>query len=501
MRALERHRRLTALVAAGALLAPLLLVAPAGGQGGGGSGPCIGQTDAAAVPQLPGPQMRFGITPGVETGQLGSGPAPPRTPEDPAQQIAALERLRPPGAPFVLRLHRFFWSDREAGVQRFLELADRYTSRGFLVELQLRYHPDEQQEGDIPAWLAYVRDVVRRFGRNPRVVAIQVTNEVNLTFSPDSSDGAYRGAREALIQGVIAAKEEAVQQGHRHLEIGFNWAYRTEESNERSFWQSLRDQGGPAFVASVDWVGLDAYPGTFFPPAHLPGEERDGMVNAMSVLRECFMPIPGFPASVPIHVEENGWPTGPGRTYERQAEVAETLIRAVHDFRGTYNVSDYRWFNLRDGDSSSQNFQTQYGLMRDDYVEKPAFAVFQRLTAELARRPGRTGTPPGAPPRARPRLSLGLRYSTARSGRRRARCVPAAVSARVGGRDGRLVRRAGFALDRGPFRTDSRAPFGRLVHRRHGGRHGIHSLGVRVLLTDRRRLTLTRRFRACVPRR
>jgi hypothetical protein len=51
--------------------------------------------------------------------------------------------------------------------------------------------------------------VVRRFGPNPLVAGLQVTNEGNITFSADSSDGGYEGAREALVQGVIAAKDEA----------------------------------------------------------------------------------------------------------------------------------------------------------------------------------------------------------------------------------------------------------------------------------------------------
>src|SRR4051812_332739 len=101
---------------------------------------CFGDASADGVPQKPGAQLRFGITPGVQTGQLGTGPQPPRTPEDPAQQLAALHRLADPArTPFVLRLHRFFWSDGEQGIQRFEELADRYTREGYLVELQLRY--------------------------------------------------------------------------------------------------------------------------------------------------------------------------------------------------------------------------------------------------------------------------------------------------------------------------------------------------------------------------
>ncbi|MEA2430606.1 MAG: hypothetical protein QOI19_1079, partial [Thermoleophilaceae bacterium] len=219
------------------------------------SDPCTGEASADSVAQKPGPRLRFGITPGAQTGQLGSGPQPPRVPEDPAKQLSALQKLRPDQKiPFVLRLHRFFWSDGEAGVKHFLELAKRYTAAGYLVELQLRYHPTKQQEGDIKAWTGFVRDVVDRFGSNRRVVAIQVTNEVNLPFSPDSSDGAYTGGQEALVQGVLAAKDEARKMGYGQLEIGFNWAYRSTPQEDDAFWAYLRDHGGTKFVTALDWI-------------------------------------------------------------------------------------------------------------------------------------------------------------------------------------------------------------------------------------------------------
>jgi hypothetical protein len=414
------------------VLASLVLAASAQAQGGGG---CLGQVDADAVEQKPGPPLRFGITPGVQTGQFFTGAVPPRTPEDPPRQLEALAGLRPADGPFVLRLHRFFWSDGEEGVRRFLALADLYTRAGYLVELQLRYHPSAEQEGDIDAWVAHVRDVVRRFGANPRVVAIQVTNEVNITFSPDSSDGAHDGARDALIRGVIAAKDEARRRGYRQLEIGFNWAYRTDPGSESAFWNHLRDNGGPEFVAALDWVGVDAYPGTVFPPAHTGQGERDGMVNAFSAFR-CYAGGAGIPETVPIKVEENGWPTEPpARSYEKQAEVAETLVRAVHDFRGTYNISDYRWFNLRDGDTTSANFQSQYGLLTDEYEPKPAFAVYRGLVAELSRR------------YSRPRLAL------------RVRCASGRWVARVRGAGAGEVLRASFRVGNRRAGPDDAAPF------------------------------------------
>jgi hypothetical protein len=342
-----------------------------------GPQPCLGDTGAAGVEAKPGPRVRFGITPAGEAGAVG--PPVAVTPGTRAQTLAALRALRAPGAPFVLRLNRFFWSLRERGFRKFLRRATGYTRRGYLVELQLRYHPDPRQEGRIGRWVRFVRNVTRAFGRDPRVVGLQVANEVNFyPFAPDASDSAYEGAREALVRGVIAADGVARRRGYEHLEIGFNWAYRTDPNRERSFWEALRD-GGRRFRAAVDWVGLDAYPGTVFPPLLAPGEERDGIVAAMSQLRECFMPIARLGPAVPIHVEENGWPTGPGRSEANQEVALRAMVGAVHEFRGTYNVTDYRWFDLRDHNTASQNFQQHYGLLRDDYSPKPAFGAYREL--------------------------------------------------------------------------------------------------------------------------
>jgi hypothetical protein len=443
------------------------------------SGVCLGDPSASGVPMAPGPRLRFGITPAGEAGALG--PAVPAVPDDPPRTLAALARLRAPKAPFVLRLNRLFWSDGEAGIARFLALARRYTDAGHLVELQVRYHPAAGHEGDVAGFTAFVREVVDRFGANARVVGLQVTNEVNFTVSPDSSDGAYAGARDALIGGVIAAKDEARRRGFRQLTIGFNWFYRTDPNSEAGFWGYLRDHGGPAFVAAVDWVGLDAYPGTVFPPVEPPGGERDGMVAAMSQLRRCFMPTAGLGARVPIHVEENGWPTGPGRAEESQARSLGTMVRAVHDFRGTYGVTDYRWFDLRDHNTSSANFQHHYGLLRDDYSPKPAFEAYRRLMDELALREPDAGL-------GRPRLALALRYG-------RARC--AAVRATVIGADRPLVRRLDVSVGTRRLARIRRPPLAFTVRRRGLSPRHRYRLRVRATLADGRAMTLARRLRAC----
>ena len=338
------------------------------------------------TPEPGAPPLGFGINPAGEAGAIG--PMVPATPGTARQTLAALDELRPDGAPFTVRLNRFFWSRGQEGIRYFEKLTDRYTRNGFLVELQLRYHPRPDQEGDIKRWLNFVRKVVRRFGANPGVSALQVTNEVNFyEVAPDASDSYYAGARDALIRGVKVADRLTEKLGFEQLAIGFNWAYRTDPNREANFWGYLRDNGGPEFAEALDWVGLDAYPGTLFPPVEVADGYRDGIVNAMSVLRECYLPIAGIPSEVPIKVEENGYPTGPGRPDAEQVVAMEQMVRAVSEFRGTYNVSDYRWFDLRDHATSSANFQHHYGILNDDYSPKPAFDLYRSLVAELSSSP------------------------------------------------------------------------------------------------------------------
>ena len=442
--------------------------------------------------------MRFGINVRAVTGQIGPVPAP-SVPEDPARHLAKLGELRRPGAPFPLRLTRFFWRDGEAGFQEFSALTEHYTSRGYPVELQVRYQPSEAQEGDIAAWVEHVREVVRRFGSNPLVVGLQITNEVNITFSPDSSDGGYDGAREALVQGVIAAKEEVRALGHEQLRIGFNWAYRTDPANETSFWQALRDRGGPRFVASLDFIGLDVYPGTIFPPAESDIDGyRDGMVNAMSTIR-CYASIPGIPEAVPIEIGENGWPTFGGRSYEEQARILRVMVQAVHDFRGTYNVRDYRWFNLRDSQTGHPGVFQNSGLLEDDYEEKPAFAAYRELVARYTA----AGDGDGGRQRAgggRPRLTLRLRYRAGRTAAGR-RCARSPVRARVAGADRRQALRAGFWRDGRRVARDTRPPLDRRLDRGPGRpRATRHRAAARVRLADGRLVRLRRRYLLCAGR-
>ncbi|MBW3652586.1 MAG: hypothetical protein KY433_03140 [Actinobacteria bacterium] len=338
-----------------------------------------GQT--ASSSQAP---LRFGIFPGGAAGSVSAKAAP--RPEHPAKRLAALRTLAG-SSPFVVRLYDSWtggagdedggWLDREVA---------GYTAAGLQVELVVRYTPAVADAGSAPAAFAeHVRAIVGRYGRDPRFVSLQVTNEANLSGQPDASDGAFAGVADAVVKGVVAAKDQVRRGGHGQLRIGFSWAYDERPVASTQFWATLGRLGGRTFADSVDWVGLDSYPGTWAPQIALsnllPGLASAAVTESVRSLRDCFMPLAGLGNRTSIHIAENGFPTGPGRSEELQAQVLAAMVRGVEAIHARYGVTDYRWFDLRDSSSADPSIESQYGITRDDYSPKPAFATYRDLVA------------------------------------------------------------------------------------------------------------------------
>jgi hypothetical protein len=283
-------------------------------------------------------------------------------------------------------------AEGEAGIRQFRALARHFARMGLDVELQIRYHPAPADDGNIAKWVRYVRRVVRAFGPIRRVTGLQITNEVNIAVSPNTSDGAYRRAVEALVEGVVAAKRESRRLGYAHQQIGFNYAWRfdfIDPQSDARFWEAVGRRGGRRLRAHTDWVGVDIYPGTFVPGVFVPApiaDYGDAFLEGIAQTRECFMPKAGFTRRTPLRIEEVGYATGPGRSEGDQATATGAFARTAQRYRGTYNISDFRFFGLRDNNSRGPTFQQYFGLLRDDYSEKPAFEVYRRAVARYGAR-------------------------------------------------------------------------------------------------------------------
>jgi hypothetical protein len=359
-----------------------LLVAVAGPAAGpvaaqvpGGDEYCL--TTEAPPPESPPHRLRFGITP-LTAGSAGAVQQD-AVPLDPELDLAALQSLRPEGAALRMRLNRMFWADGEEGVQRYASLVDRYAAAGFDSELQVRYHPPEGAEGDLDAWEEYVRLAARVLGARPAVAALSITNEANFTASANTSDGAYEGVREAIVRGTVAARDELDRIGRHDVELGFSFAWRWAPDSDRAFWEELGALATPEFLAATDYVGLQIYPHLVWPPAPLPGRSiTREITEPLTLMRSCYLPKAGL-QDVDLWVTENGYATNLGRDEPTQAASLRETVEALHTWSGTLGVTDYRWFNLRDNRTSGTDLFDAVGLLRDDYGEKPAFAVFRSL--------------------------------------------------------------------------------------------------------------------------
>jgi hypothetical protein len=381
-------RRITR--AGGALLVGgviALMALPAAGHATTSDPDCTGSYGGAAPRS--GQPLRFGVDPGL-AGSVG-GVQLPTVADNTAKDVAAAAALRPAGHVLVARLNRLFWSGGDALISQFQSLVNQYTRAGLDVELQVRYHPGSGEDGDLAAWEAYVRHVVDVFGPNPRVVAMTITNEVNVTFSPNTSDGSYANSRDALIDGIEAARSEALARGFSQLRFGFTYAYRFSPPGDASFFTYLGQHGGAAFRSALGFVGIDFYPGSIYPPTMAPGDTyRAETAQALGTLRDCFMPMAQIGSGVPIWITENGVPTGASTGEAQQASALTQLVEAAQAYAGTFNVTDYRWFNLRDSNSSTAGslpgaaatFATD-GLLRSDYTPKPAYGAYRGLIARL----------------------------------------------------------------------------------------------------------------------
>jgi hypothetical protein len=429
-----------------------------------------------------GAPLRFGVDPGL-AGSVG-GAQLPSTPDNVTQDVSASSALRPPGRVLVVRLNRLFWSDGDGGIAQFQNLVARYRADGLKVEIQVRYHPSAAENGDLAAWQAYVRHVVDVFGPDRDVVAMTITNEVNVTFSSNTSDGSYTNAKDALIGGIEVAHDEAVKRGYDQLRFGFTYAYRFNPQSDGAFFSYLGSHGGAAFSSALGFVGLDFYPGTVYPPTMAPGDTYAGdMAQALGTVRSCFMPMAGLGPKTPIWITENGVPTGANVSESQQADALTQLVKAAQAYSATFNVTDYRWFNLRDANSSSTGalpgasatFATD-GLLRDDYSQKPAFPAYRTLIAALG------ASSPSAPACSSSRVRVRL-----------AREKRAVRSAAVYLGRRRLARERGRHLRWIALRRPGRRTFTlRFVLRLRGGRRVLYhrryrELGCRVAWIHHRR--------------
>ncbi|MEV4516395.1 hypothetical protein AB0K00_46475 [Dactylosporangium sp. NPDC049525] len=309
--------------------------------------------------------LHFGIYPGGLGADL-DGVVTPGPPEDAARIDERLDDLRP-----QLVRGYLHYSDALGGHLEAPPRPARHATGARRLDLVACFH---EPGDDLTGWLAFLRGLVREHGDT--LATLQVGEEAN--HDGPGGDGGFPQVRRAIVEGVLAARDEADRLGVDVL-VGCNSTPVFDPAQE--FWTGLGRLGGREFTDALGYVGLDFFPDVFRP---VPVDAFDGAVAAvLRGFREHSLAAAGIAATTPIHVTEHGWATGPSRSPDRQADVLETVVRTVDALSGPLHVTTYEHFSLRDADSDNPDVMFQFGLVRSDYTPKPAFARFRSLIGQL----------------------------------------------------------------------------------------------------------------------
>jgi hypothetical protein len=336
-------------------------------------------------------ELTFGIYPGGAAGGdsgLLSGPA-----DNPAQVRRCLDELQGDALPFVLRCYDSF-QDRDSPFgPAFCAPAnyEQYAQAGKRpLDLVLQYR---SASANLDGFLAFVRGKIEK--HHALLYSVQIAEEPNFADGPNVIDGPYLRVMEAVIQGVIEAKSVLRSPGRDRVKVGFNATPTFGPS--AAFWSELKRAAASdfdAFLASLDYVGLDFFPDVFrrTAPDGQPGDLRSSIAGVIGAMRNEWLPAAGIPSTVPIHITEHGWPTGPARSLEHQADVLRHVMEWLYAERGRLNIERYTLFSLRDVDhetaANAENVFAFFGITKADYSRKPAFDVFKSLVREF----GTSGT-------------------------------------------------------------------------------------------------------------
>ncbi|HVF78282.1 MAG TPA: hypothetical protein VNA28_08280 [Solirubrobacteraceae bacterium] len=345
-------------------------------------------TSAPAASTTPSPyatppsvdRLRFGVYPWGVAGCVEQ--CAPSVAENADRSMAAVKQLKGSRS-FVVHVYGEYDGVSSASADSLLSEASWWSSNGLKVAAVLRYRPADASKA--AGYSAWIRTQTRRLAALSGTISIQVGNEPN-NSAAGAGDGSYPGVIGAIAAAVPAARAEVVAAGRPEVLIGFNWAAGASPATTEPMWAQLKQAGGSSFTQAVGFVGVNVYPGTWSPPlttSAITGLQVEAtMRGALDAARNKHMVAAGV-AGAAIVIGETGYPTTAARPPLVQDLVLRAIIGVAEATKSIYGVTGVYWFSLRDGNTASGQLENGYGLLRDDYTPKPAFATLQGLVASL----------------------------------------------------------------------------------------------------------------------
>ena len=331
---------------------------------------------ARILPFVPRTDFTFGIYPGgvvQNPGELAGGK--PDCVEAVNRSLDQLQSNRS----FVVRDYLRFTGQSLAGNDPLADLKSMrqasaitsYLKNGRKLDLVLS---NWDATDNLENWLSFIDAAIECFGEH--IHSLQICEEPNLFEYP--GDGRFGDSVRLVIEGVKSA-HKAIRRKALPIRVGFNAI--PDMTYNDGFWRGLAKGVDDAFLNALDYVGLNLYIDV---SEALVGTAEVAVKRTLQEFRNEMLAEAGIPITIPMHICESGWPTGPNRYYTRQADILESIVRTTCELRQSLNIDQFELFSLRDADTANPDMRHQFGIMRDDYMPKPAFETFQRLIRELA---------------------------------------------------------------------------------------------------------------------
>lgn len=314
-----------------------------------------------------GPRFEFGVyvggPAGTESGMTVSGPA-----NDASKINDALNDLQGSAPSFLARCYAGYHGTGKE--PRTIEMdVERFTTLSRKLDLVLCFQSDDE---DMEGWKAFITDHIEQYGQQTRY--LQITEEANVNLP--SLDGSHTHSRKALVEGIIHAKSIINNIG-LNIQVGFN---ATPDFNpNKTFWKEIKDLARPEFYRSLDYVGLDFFPGVFRPlPSQNPADIHQLISKVIHAFKQDIADA-GIDKDISLHITEHGFPTHVENSDQQQAEILSMIIGIIFELRSMFNIRTYELFSLRDADSNVKDVFYRFGIMQGDYSPKPAYFRLKEL--------------------------------------------------------------------------------------------------------------------------
>jgi hypothetical protein len=304
---------------------------------------------------------------GTESG-MTSGPM-----DDSKRIILALNELQGSAPSFLVRCYAGYHGADQTARTLAADIG-HYVTATRKLDLVLCF---QANESNMIEWKRFIATHIAQYGEQLRY--LQITEEANVSLP--SLDGYYSNSRKALVEGIIHAKKIIREYGYS-TQVGFN---ATPDFNpNKTFWNEIKQLASQDFYDSLDYVGLDFFPGVFRPlPSNDPSEVEKLICNVIRAYKNDIVNA-GIHEEIPLHITENGFATIDDKSEEQQSEMLSTIVSTLFKLKLEFNIRTYELFSLRDADSNVKNVFYQFGIMRDDYSPKQAFFTFRDLISRCS---------------------------------------------------------------------------------------------------------------------